>query len=121
MVDEEQKWRLSEEGQLEMAIAEKSDTEDWMRPVARAQERICRENGFGPDMDLGLEFLRSGASRQGPIRDAAHWVKFNRVKECPLQEGDAAPNPNVAPLFDAAMVPLYQPDQRLLVIASSVS
>jgi len=130
MITEEVAWRQSEEAQRAMAAAELSGVRDWMRVVEDFQVALCLQFGFEEELDLGLRFLRSAASRvRHGLTDSrvlcdAPWIKFNRLQPCPIPTGALVPSVKVVPfpcaapaatsLFDAK-------DVDSVVLASSVS
>lgn len=136
MVRREATLRLLPFNQKAMAEAEQSGTQDWMRVVERIQLQVCREFGMPVNTcktnttvttNEWLTFLRSAASKYAndpEFQLAAHWIRYNRARPCPVALGDVVPPIHVVSLADEAeekhkTILLYS--GPLLVLAGSTT
>jgi len=108
MLKRENQLRLSTEWQQRFAVAEKSDTRDWLGVVHDLQIQVVVEHGFcgSPDnIQHGLDFLRSAQTQfkgDHELLDIPLYIKYNRAQTNGLTLGSplsANANVPLTPLF----------------------
>ena len=107
--------------------AEQSVNSEWMDVAAKLQYDIVKEYLFKNkttsnritkgDVKLGVEQLRSAARRHPEI---AHYVKYNRARDCPISIGTLAPNILMARSSNQEIVSILQRDDNLNSKNSSI-
>ena len=98
LLQREDAMRRSDEYQSKMLIAEQSVNSEWMDVATEIQTIVVSDymQGQVPPVvptpkriKSALRELRAAALRHPEI---AHYVRFNRVRDCPLAVGEVAPD-----------------------------
>lgn len=124
--------RKSKSTQRWFEEAERSVNSEWMQVAAEIQYNIVKEYLFRDptrrvtkkDVKLGVNQLREAARRHPEI---AHYVKFNRARDCPISVGALAPDIIMARSSNRESVSLLQRsglqkhNSHLVIVAGSVS
>jgi len=93
MLRRDDELRLSNEVQTKYAL--QPDCWDWKWQVTdEVQRQVCREFGFD-DVAAGLDLLRGSLALfpgDDNVRQAAHYLRHNIHRECPLAVGRLVPD-----------------------------
>lgn len=93
LLQREDAMRRSDEYQSKMLAAEQSVNSEWMDVATEIQTIVVSDYLQGQvtpkKIKSALRQLRAAALRHPEI---AHYVKFNRVRDCPAVVGDVAPD-----------------------------